>query len=82
VAAAAQVVILCILACEIGFAAGFCKLVAAGSTLSVAGDTADFFFDLFYGKSLYQFWNRLQVAVAAAGEFYIVYDISLKLQFD
>jgi hypothetical protein len=66
-----------LLGCLVGFATGSGKLIAAGSRASVAGDAADFLLNLLNGKTLDELRNRLKIAVAAAGELYIMHDVAL-----
>lgn len=66
----------------ISLAAGSCQLIAAGGRASVAGNTADLFFNLLYGKPFNELRDRLQIAVASAGKLYIVHDVAVKLQLD
>ena len=66
-----------LLGCLVGFATGLSQLIAAGSRASVAGDAADFLLNLLNGKTLDELRNRLKIAVAAAGELYIMHDVAL-----
>ena len=65
------------LLCFIGFTTGFGKLVSAGSSASVAGNSTDFLFYLLNGKTFHKLWNCLKISITSTGEFYIVNNISL-----
>ena len=58
------------------------ELVTAGSIFKTAVNTTDAFLYLIDSHAFHELRNRFQVAVTATGEFYIVYDIAVQLQFN
>ena len=65
------------LGCSVCLRQSFCQLIAAGCTASVAGNTADTAYDFIYRHAFYEFWDSLQITIAATGKFYILYDVAV-----